>query len=100
MPLAPKLAATMLVAATVATLSVLSTPAYADDPLPPPPTGGGRHAQELAEDAPRPVLSAPACADDPLPPPPTGGGSNVQELLKYVYGTVFDCYYVDLKRTP
>ena len=49
MPLAPKLAATALVAATVATLSVLSTPAYAE-PGETPDSGGGNNVQELIAD--------------------------------------------------
>ena len=49
MPLAPKLAATALVAATVATLSVLSTPAYAESGET-PDSGGGSNVQELIAD--------------------------------------------------
>lgn len=51
MPLAPKLAATTLVAATVATLSVLSTPAYADSSSPSSDDGGGSNVQELVNTA-------------------------------------------------
>lgn len=50
MPLAPKLAATVLVTATVATLSVLSTPAYADSGDS-GPEGGSSNVAKIIETA-------------------------------------------------